>query len=397
MTQDSMSLRERPGAELATVTATSGHHREVEVPQPPGPAAGAAPPRPAAGRDGYLDLLRALALVRVVTYHAFGWAWLSLVFPSMGVMFALAGSLMARSLARPAISVIRGRMRRLLVPFWAFALVIVTAMVVHGWGPGRGDQAAWWARLGWWILPLQDPPSISWAEQATGPLWYIRTYLWLVLLSPLLLRAFRRLPWVSILGFVLLTALLQAGVLPFPGRLEGLESALTDVATFGACWLLGFAHRDGLLDRIPPEAVAALATATVVLGGWFALAHQTDEGYDLGEIPLAQALWSIGFVLVLLRFRPRALGDWARRGRLGRVVTVLNARAVTVYLWHEIALIVCVPLIDLMWQVPAFENHLPLDSQWFLFVVAWPLIGVAVLALGWIEDVAARRRPRLWP
>ncbi|MFD2081291.1 hypothetical protein SAMN05421678_10423 [Actinopolymorpha cephalotaxi] len=76
---------------------------------------------------------------------------------------------------------------------------------------------------------------------------------------------------------------------------------------------------------------------------------------------------------------------------------MLNARAVTVYLWHEIALIVCVPLIDLMWQIPAFENHLPLDSQWFLYLLGWPLIGVAVLALGWIEDVAARRRPRLRP
>ena len=49
-------------------------------------------------------------------YHLFGWAWLPLVFPSMGVMFALAGSLMARSLKRPAWSVIRGRLRRLLPP-----------------------------------------------------------------------------------------------------------------------------------------------------------------------------------------------------------------------------------------------------------------------------------------
>ncbi|EFF88979.1 integral membrane transferase [Streptomyces sp. e14] len=55
------------------------------------------------------------------------------------------------------------------------------------------------------------------------------------------------------------------------------------------------------------------------------------------------------------------------------------------------------PLIDRLWDVPAFERYLPLDSQWFLFGVAWVLICVFVLLCGWVEDVAARRRPRLLP
>lgn len=70
---------------------TAGRREQHEV--------AAAPKTP--GRDRYLDLLRSLALVRVVLYHLFGWAWLTVLFPSMGVMFALAGSLMARSLSRP--------------------------------------------------------------------------------------------------------------------------------------------------------------------------------------------------------------------------------------------------------------------------------------------------------
>ncbi|CAL9302020.1 hypothetical protein SUDANB51_04784 [Streptomyces sp. enrichment culture] len=55
-------------------------------------------------RDRYFDVLRAVALVRVVAYHTFGWAWAGLVFPSMGVMFGLAGTLMARSLALAALA-----------------------------------------------------------------------------------------------------------------------------------------------------------------------------------------------------------------------------------------------------------------------------------------------------
>jgi hypothetical protein len=33
----------------------------------------------------------------------------------------------------------------------------------------------------------------------------------------------------------------------------------------------------------------------------------------------------------------------------------------------------------------------------WMFVLTWPLIGLAVLGTGWIEDLAAKRRPRLWP
>jgi peptidoglycan-N-acetylglucosamine deacetylase len=363
-----------------------------------------APPAPqtkargGGGRDRYLDLLRAVALVRVVTYHTFGWAWLGLLFPSMGVMFALAGSLMARSLERPAVQVIRGRFRRLLPPFWLFGFFVVAAMLVHGWGPGPNDGAgAWWSRLAFWILPVNDPPTTEWAAQVTDPLWYIRTYLWLVILSPVLLPMFRRIPWATVAGFIGLAALTQSGLVPVPETLEHLESAVSDLASFGACWLLGFAHRDGLLDRMSRDLVAALAVATMAAGAWFAFTFQTEEGYDLGEIPLAQALWSFGFVLLLLRFRPSNV-EWLRRVRpLDWLVSAFNARAVTVYLWHEVALVVSVVVIDLMWAVPLLEDTLPLSTTWFQYVVTWPLIVVAVVLFGWIEDVAARRRPRLRP
>ncbi|MBG6183441.1 hypothetical protein IWX65_001392 [Arthrobacter sp. CAN_A214] len=72
--------------------------------KPAGPASGDRAGTLVPGRDRYLDLLRAIALVRIVALHTFFNAvWLTVVFPSLGVMFALAGALMARSLERPAL------------------------------------------------------------------------------------------------------------------------------------------------------------------------------------------------------------------------------------------------------------------------------------------------------
>ncbi|MFF1543448.1 acyltransferase [Streptomyces sp. NPDC058291] len=341
-------------------------------------------------RDRYFDTLRALALIRVVAYHTFGWAWAGMVFPSMGIMFGLAGTLMAKSLERPAAQVVRSRLRRLLPPFWFWGVFVVLAMLVHGWMPG-------W-EIVYWIVPLGDPPGNAWGEQAWEILWYLRTYLWFVLLSPLLLRLFRLAP-VPVLALSLLPVLVLTFVWAGPENRAG--AALWDLSTYLFCWILGFAHRDGVLQRMKPALVVVASLAAIGFGGWYAFTHQADAGtYDLDENPLAQAFWSAGFVMLLMWAKARFGIDFAwltRFRRTNRIVTVFNARAVTVYLWHEIALILAVPLIDRFWDVPAFETYLPLDSQWFMFGVGWLLIGVFVLLCGWVEDVAARKKPRLLP
>ncbi|MFF3410188.1 acyltransferase family protein [Streptomyces sp. NPDC002742] len=344
----------------------------------------------AGGRDRYFDALRAVALVRVVTYHTFGWAWAGLVFPSMGVMFALAGTLMARSLERPALKVVRSRMRRLLPPFWFWGLFVVMAMMIHGWMPG-------W-QIVFWIVPVGDPPGNQWGVQAWEILWYLRTYLWFVLLSPLLLKIFRKAPIPVLLLSLVPVVVFQYGWQPPDGR-PG--SALTDLATYLFCWLVGFAHREGVLQRLKPAAVVLASLGALAYGAWYALAHQAEFGtYDLDEVPLAQAFWSAGFVTPLMYFKAYYDVDFAwlaRFRRLDRTVTIFNGRAVTIYLWHEIALILAVPLIDQFWKVPAFEKWLPLESQWFMFAIGWALIWTAIPLFGWVEDVAARKKPRLLP
>ncbi|MFD5267333.1 acyltransferase [Streptomyces sp. NPDC058335] len=372
----------RAAVTVAPVAAASGTATAA--------ASGTAPLPEAPGRDRYFDSLRALALVRVVAYHTFGWAWAGLVFPSMGVMFGLAGTLMAKSLERPALKVVRGRLRRLLPPFWFWGAFVVVAMLVHDWMPG-------W-QIVYWIVPLGDPPGNAWGEQAWEILWYLRTYLWFVLLSPLLLRLFRLAPIP-----VLIASLAPILVLNFAwaGPDNRVGTALWDLSAYLFCWMLGFAHRDGVLQRMKPALVAVLSLAAMAYGGWYAFSQRAGYGtYDLDENPLAQAFWSAGFVMLLMWAKAYFRIDLAgltRLRRTNRLVTVFNARAVTIYLWHEIALVLAVPLIDRFWDVPAFEAYLPLESQWFLFAVGWLLIVVFVLLCGWVEDVAARKKPRLLP
>ncbi|MFF8483653.1 acyltransferase family protein [Streptomyces antibioticus] len=370
-----------------------------------------APPARKGGRDRYFDLLRALALFRVVLYHLMGWAWLPIVFPSMGVMFALAGNLMARSLdRRGAVEVVRGRLRRLLPPLWLLGAVGVSGMLLGGWGPGDdGEPGWWWIHLTFWILPVSDPPygeglpgvhgliTSDWAAAMGVPLWYLRAYLWFVLLSPLLLRALRAAPWPTVLAPIALSAALESGVLDLPGW--RVEAGLSDLGAFGACWLLGMAHQQGVLRRLPRYVVPSTAPVVAGIGLWWALTHDLHEGHDLDDMPFAQSLWSFAVVLFLLHISP-SWSQWPPRlRRWDRLITLLNSRAVTIYLWHNVCISVTEALWDRLWGIDMLAESAPglLASPWPQLPFVWLLTALCVVAFGWVEDLAARRRPRLWP
>jgi len=335
-------------------------------------------------RDRYFDTLRALAMIRVVLYHAFPFAALELVFPSMGVMFALGGSLMVKSLDRSAVGAVKNRVRRLLPALWAMGLILVPVMLHHGW------TNVSWPRLLFWLIPIADPPSSEFGYAAAGVLWYLVTYLWLVLLSPLLLKLYRRFNVETVLlplvGLLLLTT--KPDIF---GSTAGW--VLQNVLAYGSCWVLGMAHREGDLRRLRPQVVIALGVICVAGALGWAFTHPVDNHVDLPGLPVAYAIYSIGFVLVLLRWSPRM--DWLARAKpADSFVSMVNNRAVTIYLWHNVAITIAVALYDplKLWRIPTQFLQYVAD-----FSVAMGLLAIAVLALGWVEDLAARRRPRLSP
>jgi len=316
-------------------------------------------------RNQYLDLLRAVATVRVVLYHSTGWAALSIVFPAMSVMFALGGSLMAASLDRYGPFAVEKRLQRLLPSVWVLVAVAVPAML--------GIGLVWDWRVLLWAFPLQDPPATGFWLEGLAAMWYLRDFLWLVILSPVLLPIFRKFPLTAVLvPYLALVVITLAGWRPAP--------VLHDLALYGGAWLLGFAHHDGLLKRRRWWLIGALAIA----GAAWTLTHPGPRGFDLNDIPLGNALWSAAFILVALGVSPMV--------RPSRVLTVLNARALTIYLWH-VPLIVAVARLAEWSGLPIFGW---VGISWRLALVT-ALLALIVLAVGWVEDVSAGRRPVLVP
>lgn len=357
------------------------------------PAPGAQ--RAAASRDLYIDTLRGVALLRVLTYHTFGWAWLPMVYPSMGIMFALGGSLMASSLDRGGSlgGLIKRRFKRILIPFWAFAAVAVGVMLSRGWQVTEdlGEPLTVESALRW-IVPLGMPPNSVQFDDWVLPLWYVAAYLWFVLLSPALLWLFRRWPKTMITAPLALVFLQAGTIIDLSGPFGDIA---LDVVTYDACWMLGFAHHDGLLKRIPLW--KALAGAAVLAAAGIAWAYafpNVESGANVSDIPVASALFSLGAVLLVLRCYLNFA--WMHRvPPLAWLVRAVSSRALTIYLWGNAAIYGSELLLD-QWSVTQPLVQGP-ASDWWIYGGTFVVLTAIVLAVGWIEDVAAGRRPRLVP
>jgi peptidoglycan/LPS O-acetylase OafA/YrhL len=345
-------------------------------------------------RDRYIDFLRTFALIRVMTYHTFDWAWLPMAFPSMGIMFALGGGLVAASLDRAgsARSFWRKRVRRLLPPFWVFGAVVLAAMFAVGWRVESSYHSFDWSTAWLWLLPLSDPPYSADAFDWVVPLWYIRVYLWFILLSPAMLWLFRRWPlrMMAIPPVVLIVTVL--GLVELGGRTY---DNIVELSIYACCWMIGFAHHDGKLRRLPLKRTLAVGVALLGIGLWYAFTHQEQYGtYNIDDVPLANMPYCLGAVLILLRIYPKF--TWLDRlPTLGAIVSLFNSRAMTIYLWGNVA-IAMAPVVLAYTPIAGWDTD---DARGMVveYLTAWALIFLAVLAVGWVEDVAAARRPRLLP
>ncbi len=349
----------------------------------------AAPPAsaPPAGKphNQFLDLIRTVAIIRVLAWHTYGFAWLSYLVASMPAMFFVAGSLMAHSLERAsAYHVLVARFRRLLIPLWAFAVVVVPGMALHSALKVELGLPLRWEQLPWWIFPIWDPQGSDWGVTFWAVLWYMRCLTWLILLSPLLLWAFRRISVAVIgipLGFAVFFELRARAGHPVAWQFE-------DAAIFSIFWLLGFAYNAGLIGQISTR-VRAAGTFCLALAaaGW--ITTQDVPGMVVNASYPAHLLVGLTWLGIALTFEG-PLRRLASAPGPARLVAWVNDRVFTIYLWHAAGLFV---MYELLWSEPR--------PSWLRNLAAFPIVlavtFACMLAFGWIEDLAARRELHIAP
>jgi fucose 4-O-acetylase-like acetyltransferase len=345
-----------------------------------------------APRNRYADLLRVLAIGMVVLGHwlltsvsyargqltgtsamaDIGWSgWGTLLFQVMPVFFLVGGYANAVSWTRHRAggatwaSWVRHRAIRLLRPttvFVAAAVIAVAAGRLAGADPAELALAGWGVAIQLWFLPV---------------------YLLLIALTPALHAAHRRWGLAVAAAGTLAAAGVDAGLLG--AGLAGLGYA-NYLLVWGTMHQWGFAWQDGTLTRRGPGrwrwrpwalAVAGAVTLGCLLawGPFDVDMVGTTGGRVNNTIPPSVALLAFAAAQagLLLAAEP-AVSRWLARGRLWAAVSWLNARVLTVYLWHMVPVVVVAVALyptGVLGQPPAGSGG------WWALRLAW----IAALAV----------------
>lgn len=345
-------------------------------------------------RERALDALRAIALVRVVLWHTYGNAVITYVIAAVPAMFFVTGSLFAKSVERRTVgAVVRNRLRRIMVPLWAFSAISVLVMSVAHRVDGTESTRVPWRGIWLWFVPIADPHGSQWeGGHISAPLWFVRAMLWILLLSPLLLAAARRRPaW--LLGGCAAAVLALDLVGRHPSwhlaALPDLVWQTGDIALYALFFSLGALHRWGTFRQLRSPHFVGLALGSAVLAAAW-ITTQPVPKHVVNNSHLAHLLVGLSWLAIALAVLPR-LELLAVKAPFAGAISVLSQRSFTIYLWHPVGIIVAFVAIGRVGDLPF--------GYWSASLLCGMVAVTTLLVVGFgaIEDVASRRALRWWP
>ncbi len=214
-------------------------------------------------RDAALDGLRALAILRVITWHASGWSWTTWIISSVPAMFVVTGALLARSLQKAsAIQTLRKRFKRLLLPLWFYSLTVYL-LSAHF----HVRTSAVWT----FFLPFSQPTSLIASQWFTSAMWYLRAYVWVLVLAPFIFAFTRK--FKSLIPIIGMIAVVVLGILNIDT--SGFGWAAGDILLYSTCTAAGMAW---LANGRPSQRTLQFAAVASLVGacGWLLFRQPLD-------------------------------------------------------------------------------------------------------------------------
>lgn len=340
--------------------------------------------RPAPVRDCFLDALRLLVIALVVLQHwtmpvldstpgavtvdsvlevpgAWVLTWLVQVMPLIFFVGGAANAMSLRSARQRAQSApdwLARRLRRLVWPVVPLAMLWIplTSLLV--------------------VVGVPEEAVHSGGRAAGMVLWFLAAYLMVVVLAPTLLR------WEERAGWQLCAGLL-AGVVAVD--LARLATGVTEIGYLNVALVWVGVHQLGM--RYASGAISRRVAALLTVGGWStALSVVLTVPYspnmtgvfdtaasNINPPTLPLAALGAGQVGMAVLAR-KHINAWGRRPGAAWLLTWVQPRLMTVYLWHMVPM-AALSAVLVVWA--ELDTPQPFTAEW----LAWNAAGVAAMTL----------------
>ena len=313
--------------------------------------------------------------------------WIMWIYPGMPEVFFVSGAVTKAMLdrRRPSL-VIASRIRRIALPYGVYAAGAVALMAITDSRSNSSGATFPWSMAWHWLVPLLAPRGSTDRVFLWGQLWYIGAFLWLVLASPLLVWLFRRrrvgpavvlLPLAGFIACLWLTKRTSVRV----------DEAIFTACQFGVFFVAGFSY-----PRLRTWS-ARLSAMAFGVGVLTARVIEPIQGRGTQELYASRAgHLLIGAGWMMLAFAAQApVRRWitSHPAPMRAVVGRINQRTLTMYLWGLAA--------NGVGNSASRSLGGKQGNLAAYLVVSALSFALFLLTFGWIEDMAAKRAPRLFP
>ena len=376
------------------------------------PSAAELEARTPADRDRVVDLVRGLSLVLVVFGHSF----MALV------VFTGSGAELSNTLAStPALQLVTWLLQIMPLFFaagaWANALSYRHATSYPVWLSARARRLLRpvLAYVGFWVVI--SPLLLAWNHDVSLPLlrvstqllWFLGAYLLVTALTPLLVR-FSAHPVLACAGWMAAVAAVDLGNLA--GAPDGIRLAnfvlVWALAGQVGLWLFSPTRRPSR-RRAAMIAVAGIATnaALVTFGPWpLSLVGMPGERIsNMAPPSIVMAVHAVTLGALVCLIYP-GLAALAARSRVWRVTAVVNAAAMSIYLWHLVAMIFALLSLRVFsLDLPGYSTPGWLGPRllfWglffvYTFVLVWLTRPFEHMPLPWWDSTPRQTPTSAWP
>ena len=346
-----------------------------------------------AGRDRYVDFLRALSIAVVVCWHwvfsvtqwrsgrltmpnpigdvplLWSATWLLQIMPLFFFVGGYANSASCSAAQRQGGSTAdfaRRRLHRLYRPIVAFAGV---------WGAFE---------IALHMVDPRYPGVLHYGVVVFVPLWFLAVYTVVTLLTPVTHRLHRDLGPLALVVLGAAIALADTGRFHYGVDALGLVNSLL---VFLFAHQLGYFYRDGTLTSIGWRGqaailVAAFATLVVVTASGIYPHSMVAVGRD----PISNMFPTTACIAILAVFQAAVamlarpvVARWLERRQVWKGVVAANGVAMTVFVWHMTALLIVIKAINLL----GLQMLSRPTTAWWVPRPFW-LIGPGVVLAGFI-------------
>jgi fucose 4-O-acetylase-like acetyltransferase len=342
-------------------------------------------------RDRYVDFLRAVSIMVVVLGHwliaTIYWrdgdvagenaldvvpglwvaTWMLQVMPIFFFVGGFSNLVTIDAIARRGggyAEFIHGRVVRLMRP---------TAVFLAVWVPIAAAVDL--------LTNLEDDTLEGAGTLLTRPLWFLGIYMIMIAFAPAMVRLHRRRGMTALIWMVVGAAVVDVAAV-------GFDIAYIGYLNFAFVWLfvhqLGFFYADGSLTRAKPThywafalgglaLLVALTASQIYSPSMVGLRNERSNTNPPTVVIIALTIWQLGLVM-LLRQR---ITQWLSRRRVWAIVIGLNGVIMTIFLWHQTAMIGAVAAIYPL----GFPQPKSGAAQWWFFRPVWILVLLVFLAV----------------